>query len=258
MGLCCPAFQDGTAVAVKELLLWVWIENQKEPQRPFCWTSKDNAVLVSWVFAASHRNTLDWRIVCYSELSITSESCFAISLSFHPCLSSTNGLFWWSWPCGSSDGVWGSGVVLLGCKTKSQQDVQCCLPEPRAVLAVGICLSPAGILPLGLGAPFFALSLSGVAGPWHSAGFAAQPLGGLQEELGFLDAWLWAALSSIPWLSSWSTFPDTWTWFLRYLSSLGRRMLWCSWISLIPEWVSSISKAVGGIWNRTNIQQILY
>lgn len=74
---------------------------------------------------------------------------------------------------------------------------------------MGTCLPSAGVLPLGLGAPLFALSLSGVAGPLPSAGFAVQPLGGLQEEFGLLDAWLWVAVSSIPLeLSSWSTFPE--------------------------------------------------
>lgn len=124
-------------------------------------------MLVSVIFAASRGNTLDWRIVYYSELSITFESCFAVPLSFHSCLSSTNDLFWWSLVCGSSDCLChvGSCVILLGCKTKSQHEVQCCLPEHCAGLAVGICLSSAGILPLGLGTPFFALSLSGVVGP---------------------------------------------------------------------------------------------
>lgn len=62
----------------------------------------------------------------------------------------------------------GSCVILLGCKTKIQHEVQSCLSEHCAVLAVGICFSSAGILPLGLGTPYFALSLSGVAGPLHS------------------------------------------------------------------------------------------
>lgn len=99
---CLPGWHcSGAKVAVRELMLWVWVYNKKELQRPFWWTFRDNAVLVSLVFAASRRSTLDWRIVYYSKLSITSESCFAIPLSFHSCLSSTHGLFWWSLLCGS-------------------------------------------------------------------------------------------------------------------------------------------------------------
>lgn len=142
--------------------------NKKELQRPFSWTCKDKAVLVSLVFAASHRNTLDWRIVYYSELSITAESCFAIPLSFHSCLSlmsCSGGHCSVVLDCLCCVGSW---VVLLGCKPKTQQEVQGCPPGHCAGLAVGICLSSAGILPMAPGAPSFALSLSAAAGPFHS------------------------------------------------------------------------------------------
>lgn len=103
--------------------------------------------------------------------------------------------------------VFAMGVPeLLSLAAKPKPSMRCSAAFLSTVLS--LLQASAGFLPLGLGAPFFALALCAVAEPLHSGSVCCpDPRWAAGRIFGFLDAWLWEAVSSIPLeLSSWSSF----------------------------------------------------
>lgn len=174
-----------------------------------------------------------WIIYQYI-ISITSERCFALSFSLCPFILVCLPLM----TC--SDGhfsvwflivfaVWVPELFSLAANPKPS--TRCSAAFLSTVLSLLWGSASHLQLPLGLGAPSFALSLSGVAGPFHSGSVCCPGLS--------LGSWMHGCGElghPSPWMSSWSSFPDTWTWFLRY---------YCLWWGGCSGALGSLSSLLG-------------